>query len=273
MRLLLLVAVLVPAVLGALERLAAPDAALSDPIWKERSAGSQIRIDHGPWDRFLAQFVATDAAGVNRVAYGRVGPAEKSALAAYIAQLEAVDPRDLGGAEQLAYWINLYNAATVRLVLDHYPVESIREIGAGLFDDGPWSREVATVLGRKLTLDEIEHGIIRPVWNEPRIHYAVNCAAVGCPNLSRTAFRGATLEAQLAAAERAFVNDPRGIRLEGDALVLSKIWLWFREDFAEDEAGLLERLRETAQGRTAAALAGRRKVDRYAYDWDLNDRR
>ncbi len=270
----LLLVALLPLVLGAFERLAAPDADLLDPVWAEHApAGAGGAVDHRPWAAFLARYRREGADGVARLAYGEVSAADRAALAAYIARLAAVDPRGLSRETALAYWINLYNAATVDLVLAHYPVGSIREIGAGLFEDGPWEREAVRVLGRPLSLDDIEHGIIRPVFAEPRIHYAVNCAAIGCPDLAAEPYKGARIAAQLAAAEREFVNDPRGVRLEGGELVLSKIWLWFREDFAEDEAALLDGLRRVADGRAAAALAGRAEVDRYDYDWALADAR
>jgi hypothetical protein len=260
-----------PLVFAALERFAAPDAALLDRVWSEHAAGSGIAVDHAAWDGFLDLYAREGEDGVTRLAYGAVTPFDRAALDAYVGSLEAVDPRDLPRDAALAYWINLYNAATVRLVLEHYPLESIREIGSGILEPGPWSREVVTVLGRPLTLDEIEHGIIRPVFEEPRIHYAVNCAALGCPELAREAWRAEGLEARLAEAERDFVNHPRAVRVEEGDLVLSKIWLWFREDFAASEAGLLEGLSGVAEGRAADALAGRDGADRYAYDWALND--
>ena len=261
---------LLPFVLAAFERLAAPDAALLDPVWAVQAGAPGATVDHSAWDGFLARHAVPGPDGVTRVAYARVGAADRAALDAYLAMLGDVDPRALDRDGQLAYWINLYNAATLRLVLEHYPVESIREIGGGLFERGPWEREVVRVLDRPLTLDAIEHGIVRPVFGEPRIHYALNCAALGCPELARAAWRAEDLEARLADAERAFVNHPRGVRLEDGELVLSKIWLWFREDFAADEAALLSRLARVAEGEAAAALAGRTRVDRYDYDWSLN---
>jgi len=264
---------LVPGVLGALARLGAPDAVLHDRIWTERRPGATEVIDHAAWDDFLGRYVTADAAGVNRVAYGAVSPADRAAIDDYIGALETVQITSFNPDEQLAYWINLYNAVTVRTVLDAYPVDSIREIGTGLFAAGPWERDQVSVMGRELSLNDIEHGIIRPVYNEPRIHFAVNCAAVGCPNLADTAFDGAKIDAQFAAAEHAYIHDPRGVRIEGDDLVLSKIWLWFQEDFGADEAEVIEGIRAVADGPLAEALAGRRSVDAYVYDWALNDAR
>jgi len=263
----------VPLVIGALERLGVPSVELENPIWQERSEGSALIVDHGAWGGFLDRYRSVDGAGVARVDYGAVTEADRAALDGYIEAMGAVDVPGLAASEQLAFWINLYNAATVDLILEHHPVASIQDIGGGLFGTGPWDREVATVMGRPLTLNQIEHGIIRAVWDEPRIHYAVNCAAVGCPNLGDEPFTGRALEGQLAAAERAFVNDPRGVTLDGDTLVLSKIFFWFQEDWASDEAGLLDAIRPVATGAAAEALAGRRSVGHYDYDWALNDAR
>ena len=270
MRLVLVLALLMPGLLDSLARLAAPGSELHDTVWTEHAVTSETVPDHARWSDLLKRYLNPAAGGVNRLDYAAVTQADRAALERYIADLEATDPRRLASADALAYWINLYNAATVALVLDHHPVTSIRDIGAGLLEPGPWDRPVATVLGRSLTLNDIEHGIIRPVWNEPRIHYAVNCAAIGCPDLAAEPYDGARIEAQLAQAERRFVNDPRGVRREGDALVLSSIWLWYRDDFAADEAGLLAYLRGIASGRAAEALAAPTGIVRHAYDWRLN---
>jgi Protein of unknown function, DUF547 len=147
-----------------LERLALPRAELIDPFWKEHAPGSTERVDHDAWDRLLKTYVSTDAAGVNRVAYGRVSAADRAALGAYLERLAAVPVEQLDRPEHLAFWVNLYNARTVVLVLEHYPVTSIRDIRFGLFDIGPWSEPLLEVRGRKLSLNDIEHGILRPIW-------------------------------------------------------------------------------------------------------------
>lgn len=270
MRLIAFLIFVVPAVLGGLERLGAPDSRLADPVWEEYTPGSTVTVDHATWAGFLDRHLVTAPTGPARIAYGTVSPDDRKALSGYLRRLADIDPGTLDRPEQLAYWINFYNAATVVLVLDNYPVGSIRDIGSGLFEDGPWDRPVAVVSDRVLTLNTIEHGIIRPVFDEPRIHYALNCAAVGCPNLAARPYTGAALEAALAEAERAFVNDPRGVRLDGDKLVLSKIWLWFREDFAPTETQIIQYLRTVATGAAAEALDGRGSADRYDYDWSLN---
>jgi hypothetical protein len=255
-----------------LERLALPRAELIDPFWKEHAPGSTERVDHDAWDRFLETYVSTDAAGVSRVAYGGVSAADRAALGAYPERLAAVPVERLDRPEQLAFWVNLYNARTVVLVLEHYPVISIRDIRFGLFDIGPWSEPLLEVRGRKLSLNDIEHGILRPIWQDPRIHYLLNCAALGCPNLGASAYRGAKIEQRMEAAAHAYINDPRAVHFDrDDRLIASKIYAWFEEDFGGSPAAVLAHFRCYADPELTARLVDRERIDDYAYDWSLND--
>lgn len=230
------------------------------------------QVDQQDWTAFLSRYVAADTQGVNRVAYGRVSQADRARLDGYLANLQAVDPAQLTRDQQLAYWINLYNAATVDVVLENYPVASIRKIKDGPLSIGPWNRPLVQVAGETLTLNDIEHRIIRPTFDEPRIHYALNCAAVGCPNLMNRAWQSDTLERDLAAAERAYINDPRGVRFDdGGGLILSKIYIWFREDFGPDEQAVLAYIRSVADPDLRARLEKTARVSAYKYDWALND--
>jgi hypothetical protein len=272
MQALVAVLLVVPMLLDGLARLGVPQVALEHPQWERSDPSSTRTVEQAPWATFLDRYRSVGPDGVARLAYGSVTPQDRAGLDAHIAALSRVETARLAPPEQRAYWINLYNAATVAVVLDAYPIDSIRDIG-GLFSAGPWDRVVAEVEGRPLTLNQIEHGILRAVHPDPRIHYALNCAAVSCPNLAAEPWRAADLDARLEEAERAYVNDPRGVRLEGDRLVLSSIWVWFREDFAQDEAGVLARLAPLAEGRAAAALEARTEADAHAYNWALNDAR
>jgi hypothetical protein len=220
--------------------------------------------------------VTEHPSGINRLRYGAVSEADRAALAAYLERLQAVPVSQLARAEQKAYWINLYNALTVHIVLEHYPVDSIREINTsgGLLGvlglGGPWDAEVAAVEGVSLSLNDIEHRILRPGWEDPRIHYAVNCASLGCPNLAPEPYTAANTERLLEAGARAYVNHPRGARFEGDTLHVSSIYVWFQADFGGDTAGVVRHLRRYAGPALAERLAGYRGDLEHSYDWRLD---
>ncbi|MBO9409441.1 DUF547 domain-containing protein [Shimia sp. R9_1] len=257
---------------ASIERVALPKPTLLSPGFALAEDTTRARVDHTAWDSFLGIYVRQDAYGINRVAYGEVTDADRQKLQGYLAELAQTEVEVLTREQQLAFWINLYNAETVELILQHYPVTSIRDITDGALSFGPWDRPVTTVDGQALTLNDIEHRIIRPIFDEPRIHYALNCAAVGCPNLMNRAWRAATLERDLEAAERAYVNDDRGVRVDPNgALTLSKIYIWFQEDFGANEREVLDRLQKVADPERAAAISARKGVRRYAYDWSLNE--
>ena len=226
-----------------LERLAIPEAELVDPVWAQHDRSSALTVDHGAWDRFLRSYVEADGVGLNRVAYARVSPADRAALDGYLERLAAVPVQELARPEQLAFWVNLYNARTVALVLDHYPVDSIRDVKFKLFALGPWSEPLLEMQGHKLSLHDIEHRIIRPLWPDPRIHYLLNCAAVGCPDLGRTAYSSTSIEAAMEEAAGAYANDPRGVRFDDRGrMTVSKIYLWYEEDFGGSSAAILAHL-------------------------------
>ncbi len=264
----------VPSAAGAIESWFAPSAKLW-PRWEAHDPAASRTVDHGPWRRFLSAHVVAGTDGIARVAYGKVSAEDKAALDAYVRALAAEPVSRLTRAEQRAYWINLYNAATVRLVLERYPVASIRDINIspGLFASGPWGKALFAVEGEALSLNDIEHRILRPIWNDPRVHYALNCAALGCPDLQTEAFPAATADVLLDRAAVAFVNHPRGARVEGGRLRVSSIYEWFQEDFGGSEASVIDHLRRYARGPLADALAGVRAIASHAYDWSLNDAR
>jgi hypothetical protein len=261
-----------PARASWLEALFAPRAALW-AFWSAHDPAATRRIDHAPWSRFLATYRVVAPDGIARVAYARVSASDRAALDSYVAALAATPVRALDRGEQRAYWINLYNALTVQVVLQHYPVASIRDIDGGVISSGPWGRKRLTIEGQPVSLDDIEHRILRPIWRDPRLHYALNCASLGCPNLAGEAFTAANAERLLDDAARAYVNHPRGLALDGARLTASSIYRWFREDFGGSERAVLDHLRRYAAPALAARLADLREIDAYRYDWSLNDAR
>jgi len=251
---------------------AAPDSELW-PRWQAHDSASTQRIDHSAWSEWLADYRALGGNGVARVRYGAVDAAGRERLQAYIDRLSGIAIDQYSRPVQKAYWINLYNAVTVAVVLDHYPVASIRDIdiGEGWFSPGPWDAELVTVAGVPLTLNDIEHRILRPIWGDPRIHYAVNCAAISCPNLRGEAYTAKGLDATLAAAARHYVNDSRGAVIRDDRLVVSSIYDWYQADFEGSKAGVVEHLRRYAEPGLTERLAGRDGYADHRYEWALND--
>lgn len=270
-RALLAVLATVP-LLAAARPATAPRATLW-PRWQRCDPSSTLRVDHTPWAAFLARHVRPQPDGLNLVAYREVSAADRAALAAYLDGLARVPVSSLAPGEQMTFWINLYNALTVRVVLDHFPVRSIRDIdiSPGLLADGPWGARLLEVEGEPLCLDDIEHRILRPIWGDPRIHYAVNCASLGCPNLAREPFQADRLDPQLDAAAYAFVNHPRGVRLEEGRLVVSSIYHWFKEDFGGDDRSVIRHLLAYAAPSLAMPLQKVGRIASHAYDWSLNE--
>ncbi len=238
-------------------------------------AAAAAEPDHAAWDALLGRYVSDNADGVTRVDYARwqADGADRAALTGYIHSLEAARPSVLPRTEAFAYWANLYNAVTVDTVLARYPVASIRDIRSeglslkGLI--GPWQTRRVTVEGRRLSLDEIENTVMRPTFRDPRVHYALNCASIGCPNLQRHAFQGATLDADLDAAARAYINHPRGVRVTPQGLQLSSIYTWYKADFGTT-AQLRAHLERYAAPALAAQIRATPTIARYGYDWKLN---
>jgi Protein of unknown function, DUF547 len=254
------------------EGIAAPRSRLVSPHWLENDPASVERVDHEPWSRFLAACLAPAGDGTNRFDYARAQSPGRALLERYIASLQAIAVAQLNRAEQRAYWINLYNAATTRIVLEHYPIRSIRDISlGGLLSLGPWDAKVVSADGERLSLNDIEHGILRPIWHDPRLHYALNCAAISCPSLPPVAFTAANTERLLDAGARAYVNDPRGVRIADGRLIVSSIYRWYRADFGAGETAVLDHLKRYAAPELAAQLARFRAPGDDSYDWRLID--
>jgi Protein of unknown function, DUF547 len=243
-----------------------------ETVFHTTKAGSTLTVDHSAWTRLLQTYVKPQADGLNRVDYARFKAEGRPALNAYLAQLQATDPTKLDKSEQFAYWTNLYNAKTIDIVLEAYPVASIKTIKFGNFlASGPWSKKVLRVFDIELSLDDIEHTILRPYYKDAMVHYAVNCASVGCPNLGTEAFTGARLVQQLDAAARAFVNHPRGIKVSGNRIEASKIYNWFSKDFGKGDADVLAHTRLYAESPLKDALTKASAINGFDYDWTLND--
>ena len=244
-------------------------------MFGKSNAASTVVVDHSAWTKLLSTYVVASPDGINRVRYADFKKEGHQGLKAYVKSLEAVEVAGLSRNEQWAYWANLYNAKTIDIVLDAYPVKSIKDIslGGGLvaaFSGGPWKAKVLKVAGQDLSLDDIEHGLLRPVFKDPRVHYSVNCASIGCPNLMREALTGAKLDAQLDAGAKDYINNPRGISVSGGQVTASSIYKWFAEDFG-GPAGAIAHARGYAEPALKQKLESITTISGYDYNWSLND--
>jgi hypothetical protein len=263
----------------------APRSAVSAPspqLWQKWAAtdpASRIVVDHQAWGGFLRRYLAEEPDGINRLRYAEVSAADRQTLDRYLDDMSKAAVHALKPAEQFAYWINLYNALTVKTVLDHYPVKSIREINVGGSflsnfipgGGGPWQAKLIEIEGEAVALDDIEHRILRPLFKDNRIHYAVNCASIGCPTLMTVPFTAANLPSMLDRAARLYVNHPRAVRAEAGGLTVSSIYRWYQEDFGGTWPGVLTHLRRNANPATVQMLAAYETVSKDSYDWQLND--
>jgi hypothetical protein len=220
-------------------------------------------VDNSIFDELLSRYVK------GGVVHYRGFKSDEGKLDEYLQMLEHMNSRQLNPKEHLAFYINAYNAWTIKLVLGGYPgIKSIKDLGT-LFSS-PWKKKICRVDGQILSLDDIEHGIIQPFFQDPRIHFALNCASKGCPPLASEPYRGPTLDRQLDAAVSAFINDPSRYRFGGDTLYLSMIFKWYASDFKD---GVLAFIRSHAEGNLRDALTARGdkiKIGYMDYDWSLN---
>jgi hypothetical protein len=219
--------------------------------------------DHSIWGDLLSKYVKGGL-----VDY-RGFKSDEGKLDGYLQMLERINSREFSPKERLAFYINAYNAWTIKLVLGGYPgIKSIKDLGT-LFSS-PWKKKLCKVDGQVLSLDDIEHEIIRPSFRDPRIHFAINCASKGCPPLASEPYRGVILDRQLDVAVRSFVNDPSRYRLDGDDLHVSMIFKWYASDFKD---GVLDFILGYAEEDLREALISRQNRIRLKYedyDWSLN---
>ena len=248
--------------------IAAPQPVLWE-LWAASNEQNHTEVEHGAWNTLLATYLVTTADGSTAVRYEALNASGKTQLDDYVQHLTALDSRTLRRTEQMAYWINLYNALTVQVVLNNPGKKSILRMGKGWLPRGPWDDKVCRIAGQDLTLNDIEHRILRPSWQDHRIHFALNCASVGCPNLAPQAYRGKDLPALLDQAEATYLRHPRGLQFDGQRLVISSIFDWYMDDFASDRTGLLRYL-ASVRPDLADRLTGYQGNLSYQYDWALN---
>ncbi len=252
---------------------AAPSADLW-PLWQTTAEESTEHVDHSPWDALLTKYLVTDhSTAINRFKYAAVNDDDLRSLNTYLAQLQQINVRELNRSEQKAFWINLYNALTIKVILDHYPVKSIMDIdiSPGFFSNGPWDAKLLVIEGENLSLNDIEHRILRPIFIDNRVHYALNCASLGCPNLQPKAFTATNIEQLLNAGATSYINHTRGAQLQNNKLQVSSIYKWFQADFGDSPQQVIAHLQQYAQGDFARLLKAYNGKLSFSYNWDLNE--
>jgi len=229
--------------------------------------GSAQRVtDHAIWNRLLQEHVSADG----WVDYAGFQAAEVQ-LDAYLTILSKSTPAESWSeADKLAYWINAYNAFTVKLIVDHYPLGSIKELHPKPYIpmvNSVWNKRFFSLEGRETNLDEIEHKILRKKFDEPRIHFAIVCASVSCPRLRNEAFVAEKLETQLREQAESFINDDLRNQITAEEIRISRIFQWFKGDFTK-RGSLIQFLNQYSQ----VKISENARIRHLDYNWDLNER-
>lgn len=220
--------------------------------------------DHTIFSKLLESYV--DSTGL--VAYENFKE-EKYILENYLMTLDSFPPNEKWSEdEQKAYWINAYNAATIELILENYPLKSIRDLHPTPyipFVNTVWHIQNITIGGKKGSLDQIEHEILRPRFNDPRVHFAINCASLSCPQLRNEAYTPQNLEEQLKQQTIAFINNPKKNRLTENEIEISPIFNWFSDDFKKN-GSIIQFLNTYSE----IKIDDKAKITYKEYDWSLN---
>jgi hypothetical protein len=234
---------------------------------------------HADWSDILQTYVsAPDADGLTHFNYGglKANSGDTAKLRGYIKSLGETNPGTLSRNDAIAYYANLYNALTIDLIIQNYPLDSIRKAKTynGKKVDGftgPWKKVKTSINGQMVSLDDVEHKILRVKYPSPYVHYMVNCASVGCPNLLDKAWEADSYQAVRKKAASDYINSPRGVVVTPKGLKVSSIYKWFQEDFGGKKESVLKHIRQYADADLAAAIDGGATIVDYDYDWSVNN--
>lgn len=227
------------------------------------SDSNSTPINHNIWTDLLQKHVKSSGVDYR----GFID--DSTSFNKYLGLLESSLPNEKNWSrdEQFAYWINAYNAFTVKLIIDHYPTKSIKDIKKGVpFVNSVWDIKFIKIEDQKLDLNNIEHGILRKKYADPRLHFAINCASISCPALLNEAYVAEKLDMQLQEAGIAFLNDNLKNKIDSKNPKLSPIFSWFKSDFTKGQS-LIEFVNQFID----EPIAESAKVSKTDYDWNLND--
>jgi hypothetical protein len=227
-------------------------------------ASSGSSVDHSLYGDLLNKYVKKNG----QVDYAGF-QSEEAALDQYLDLLHRVDIKSFSDNEQFAFYANVYNAWTIKLILTKYPdISSIKSLG--IFNTGPWKKKVVRLKDQTVSLDHIEHDILRPRFKDPRVHFAINCAAKSCPPLRSEPYTADRLDQQLDDATRSFINNPDSYRLDGQNLYVSRIFKWFSEDFNDDALSFFRQYANEGLNRNLYTYSAKIQIKYLDYDWSLN---
>lgn len=239
----------------------------------------EVSSPHAAWTSILQKYVsAPDGVGLTHFNYGglKANAADTAKLRGYIKSFSGINPDALGRDQAIASYANLYNALTIDLIIQNYPLDSIRK--AKVYNGrkvggfvGPWKKVETVVNGQTISLDAVEHQILRVRYPSPYVHYMVNCASVGCPNLLDKAWEADTYQALRKKAAFDYINSPRGVVVTPKGLKVSSIYKWFKEDFGGSKENVLRHIRQYADADLAAAIDSGATIVDYGYDWSVNN--
>jgi len=243
---------------------AAPKAKMIE-FWNDYEPDSGLKMDHSAWDKILKKYVVSDhPTGVNRFRYDDVSNEDKAAVQAYLTYLQSRDPRQLNHARKKAYWMNFYNAAIVSIVLTEQPEETIRGVSR------LWKKKRFVVTMQEMSLDDMEHGVIRPFYNDPRVHFGFTPATIGSGNIMPIAFTGDNVEELLDLNTRDFFNkSDRGMYIDGRTLRISSLFKWYKNDFGGTKGSIKTFIKKHVSQEVSDAIDQTTRVT-YQYNWKLN---
>lgn len=240
--------------------------------WLKNNPSSSKKIDHQLFQVFLDTYLQKPKEGLALVDYQHVNIKTRKQLQTYLNAMSHISISQYNRKEQLAYWLNVYNALVINTILKHYPISSIQKINIspGLFSQGPWEAKLMTIENTPLSLNDIKDRIVRPIWNNERTLYAMNDGSIGAPNLYKTVFKSTMLEAQLNQQTRDYINCMRGVQVIQGKLVASELYQWYEQDFGHDKQAVIQHLKLYASPALLKQLDTIQTIDTYTYNWHLN---
>jgi hypothetical protein len=248
------------------------------PYWEQSNPDNNASIVHDEWDYLLRRMVIPHISGHHLVRYNEITDRDKNILSQYLKKLQNISITHYNRDEQLAYWINLYNAGVVHLLVNQdKPIFDIRDLNLSpaSFTGGSWEKTLFTVEGKDLSLFDIHHHILRPLWQNPMINYGLACGAVGCPDLQYEAYTSKNVFFLLNRGASYFINHPRGVSFnQQQELILSSFYDWYGKDFAQfddqSEQAIITHISQFTDEALQEKINTVKSAHDYQFNWAVN---